>query len=476
MKSEGRLEAEVKRVHLGSGVGLSTETSAEAAPSSSVDLDELRSGFREEISAGSGILRSEIETLKGLTVRTFKRRLDSLVVEELPAIFEDFKNDKFTLLWRGSRDGFEAKEFHRRCDGHGNTVTVILDTNGNIFGGFTPVKWESSKKGKGKADPSLKSFLFTVKNPHNFPARRFALKVEKKDEAINCNSKRGPDFDDMSVEDDCTTNADRVTGKFGSTYTNDTGLDEEIFFTGSQHFQVKEIEVFEISGSQALKGWTLGVPSRQLESRVFWDFPAIFEDFSHERFVLVWRGSRDGFEAKELHGRCDGRAKTLTVILDTNGNIFGGFTPVEWDSTAGWKADPSLTRFLFTVKNQLNFPARRFALKAEKKDEAINGDSKRAPDFSDMTVQDKCTTNADRVTGKFGSTCTNDTGLDEEISFTGSKNFQVKEIEVFEISGSHAVKGWTLAVPARKVESRPFCDFPAIFEEFREQKCTLLRG
>jgi hypothetical protein len=61
--------------------------------------------------------------------------------------------------------------------------------------GFTPVKWESRKKdsqaseelGRSncyKADPSLKSFVFTLKNPQNFPARKFALKAEKKEEAI----------------------------------------------------------------------------------------------------------------------------------------------------------------------------------------------------------------------------------------------------------------------------------------------------
>jgi hypothetical protein len=91
------------------------------------------------------------------------------------------------MLWRGSRDGFEAQEFRRRCDGHASTLTVILDTEGNIFGGFTPMKWESRvwnrKDGKKdnhyKADDSLKSFLFTLKNPHNIPARRFALKTEK---------------------------------------------------------------------------------------------------------------------------------------------------------------------------------------------------------------------------------------------------------------------------------------------------------
>jgi hypothetical protein len=35
-----------------------------------------------------------------------------------------------------------------------------------------------------KADHSLKSFVFTLKNPHNFPVRKFALKAEKKDRAI----------------------------------------------------------------------------------------------------------------------------------------------------------------------------------------------------------------------------------------------------------------------------------------------------
>jgi hypothetical protein len=39
-----------------------------------------------------------------------------------------------------------------------------------------------------KADPSLKSFLFTLKNPDNVPARRFALKSEEKENAINCHS------------------------------------------------------------------------------------------------------------------------------------------------------------------------------------------------------------------------------------------------------------------------------------------------
>jgi hypothetical protein len=65
-----------------------------------------------------------------------------------------------------------------------------------------------------KADPSLKSFIFTLKNPHNFPARRFALKAERKDNAILCDSKRGPYFCDIAVFDNCNAKAVSDTSNF----------------------------------------------------------------------------------------------------------------------------------------------------------------------------------------------------------------------------------------------------------------------
>jgi hypothetical protein len=123
---------------------------------------------------------------------------------------------------------------------------VILDTKGNIFGGFTPVKWESGRWHL-KADDSQKSFLFTLKNPHNSPARRFALKTEKKNNAISCDYAAGPRFFDIGLCDNFNANTDSYANSFGKSYINDTGLDGETFFTGSTSFQVKEIEVFEIS-------------------------------------------------------------------------------------------------------------------------------------------------------------------------------------------------------------------------------------
>jgi hypothetical protein len=91
-----------------------------------------------------------------------------------------------------------------------------------------------------------KSFLFTLKNPRNFPVRNFALKSEKKDQAIDCWSSCDPNFRDICVADHCNRNSGRRTS-LGSFYANDTGRDWKTFFTGLEYFVVKEIEVFEIA-------------------------------------------------------------------------------------------------------------------------------------------------------------------------------------------------------------------------------------
>jgi hypothetical protein len=174
--------------------------------------------------------------------------LDSLIVSECPFIEKEFPGKAAKLLWRGSRDGFGANEFHRRCDGHGNTVVLIRDASGNVFGGFTPVKWESSAPGEighVKGDESLRSFLFTLKNPSGVAARKFALKAGAKQSAICCDTDCGPVFGRtcIYVADSCNAN----TLNFGEEYESVSGKVEAEFLTGAQFFTVKEIEVFQIA-------------------------------------------------------------------------------------------------------------------------------------------------------------------------------------------------------------------------------------
>ena len=47
----------------------------------------------------------------------------------------------YALIYRASRDGWGATNFHSCCDRKGPTVTVVKSGN-NIFGGYTEQHWE----------------------------------------------------------------------------------------------------------------------------------------------------------------------------------------------------------------------------------------------------------------------------------------------------------------------------------------------
>jgi hypothetical protein len=44
---------------------------------------------------------------------------------ELINLCEFSPNDKWSLLYRGTRDGFGTNDFHSKCDGHANTLTIF---------------------------------------------------------------------------------------------------------------------------------------------------------------------------------------------------------------------------------------------------------------------------------------------------------------------------------------------------------------
>jgi hypothetical protein len=120
-----------------------------------------------------------VQTAAAATVPTAARALGSVIVPDFPGIFAEFRRKRFWLLWRGGRDGFGAADFHGRCNGHATTLAVILDPNGSIFGGFTPLEWESSTKNCLTADASLKTFLFTLKNPARRPGAEICVEGRK---------------------------------------------------------------------------------------------------------------------------------------------------------------------------------------------------------------------------------------------------------------------------------------------------------
>jgi hypothetical protein len=170
---------------------------------------------------------------------------DSMIVKHCPSILSEFSKHKWNLLYRGSRDGFTASDFHLKCDNQSNTLTLIETTKGFIFGGFTPIAWDSSSG--DKYDSSNKSFLFSLKNPRNADPRKFQMFGAKR--TICCSAGYGPIFghnSDIRVDDHCNA-PDRNYTNLGSSFVNDTGIDGRQVFAGEHKFTVKELEVFTIT-------------------------------------------------------------------------------------------------------------------------------------------------------------------------------------------------------------------------------------
>jgi len=54
------------------------------------------------------------------------------------------KETKFKILYRASRDGKSAHDFHSKCDDKGPTLTIVRTITGKIFGGYTDTSWSST--------------------------------------------------------------------------------------------------------------------------------------------------------------------------------------------------------------------------------------------------------------------------------------------------------------------------------------------
>ncbi|CAF1460978.1 unnamed protein product [Didymodactylos carnosus] len=103
------------------------------------------------------------------------------------------QNQRWILMYKGTRDGFTPTRFHQACDGKGPTITVFQSQQGGyLFGGYTSIPWSSQNAVKADS----KAFLFTLTNPHNLPATKFHIDKTNPHNAITHTPNTGPTFGD----------------------------------------------------------------------------------------------------------------------------------------------------------------------------------------------------------------------------------------------------------------------------------------
>ena len=154
-------------------------------------------------------------------------------------------NDKWSLLYRGTRDGFGANDFHSKSDGHSNTLTMLKAKQSSyIFGGFTTVSWESASICRTDAN----AFLLSLTNKDNRPVK-MKMDPTQRNRAIASDSSSGPKFGwDIYIANNANTTMDNYS-YLGSSCNHPQyafGTNEaQTFLAGSYHFQLDDIEVYQ---------------------------------------------------------------------------------------------------------------------------------------------------------------------------------------------------------------------------------------
>ena len=172
---------------------------------------------------------------------------------------KEIKNIKqIILLYRGSKDGFQSKIFHQKCDKKGETLTIIKSSDNYIFGGYTEINWDSTVWNGQKGDKNNtkrngigNEFVFTLVSPYEIKPQKYNLKKRFWDYSIYCDGSLGPVFGcyDIKIEDNCNIKENKFTFyefKKDEISFNDTTGKKRLLFTGKDSFIVKEIEVFQI--------------------------------------------------------------------------------------------------------------------------------------------------------------------------------------------------------------------------------------
>lgn len=178
-----------------------------------------------------------------LLTNEYEEKLLEFIGSDIPSSQQTWR-----LIYRASEHGFEASDFHRRCDTYAPTVSIIHADSGNIFGGYTVVPWSSATVRADQPDPT--AFLFTLKNNLSVPPTKFPIAEEFQQSAISHNPTCGPNFGSPKNEgsDLC------LRGKFNEktnciffprSYTDTTNYGASIF--AKKYFACRDVEVFTLT-------------------------------------------------------------------------------------------------------------------------------------------------------------------------------------------------------------------------------------
>ena len=203
------------------------------------EIEAIKNELKEERSENSKNQKDIMDTIhlvrKGLAIGSQIIKYNEYNFIESAIRQSLGKNIKFyRLLYRGSRNGFRAEDFHEKCDGKNNTIVFVQARNGRRFGGFTEAKWDKSNGYKSGS----KGFLFSLDNKEIYNNK-------KNEYDIYCYSDKGPAFGgghDLFIDDNCNKDNENFDN---SNHSYDT-YGKKYALAGTKYFYVEDYEVYQL--------------------------------------------------------------------------------------------------------------------------------------------------------------------------------------------------------------------------------------
>ena len=201
-------------------------------------FSEFEELFKEEIKEKK-LDRKIKEYLIGDSITTINKYKEyELIKIGLYNQVEELKDKliKLKLIFKSSRDGWTAKDFHQFCDDKCSTISIIKTKDNNLFGGYLNIKWKS----EGGSTYDKKSFLFSFNKNKIYPTTgEYACTFEK---------DRGPYFSHaINIFNDFKASKKHyVRTKGDMTYCWKNVFYDYELNDYREYFDIEEIEVFQV--------------------------------------------------------------------------------------------------------------------------------------------------------------------------------------------------------------------------------------
>jgi hypothetical protein len=147
--------------------------------------------------------------------------------------------------------------------------------------------------------------------------------------------------------------------------------------------------------------------------------------------LLLYRGSRDGFNKGVYHTKCDNQGPHLIIVKCDKGYIFGGYIAVNIPTDGKYVADPTNSSFLFSLKNPKGEIAMKYPIKPKENKHAFYSNSVTYGfyfGYGDMYTYDMRSVNFNL----YSSLTYEDYG-EGKVRFSGKAKSTIAEVEIWKI-------------------------------------------